>query len=266
MSFFIAPVSTRTLVLAMGLVAGIVIAACGGDGPAPTPVDPTPVAVLEPTATSAPPPRARDADAVRLAELAQAAVVRAREVVSDAVLPQIYIDPNGGRHVFYFTDAASTRSFEIVARDTAAPPGEWEVILTGLSPLLGHPRAGIDADALAIGPETAIRVSAQPWPGCETTTLTLGGQGDHLTWTVFCNTATGGLVLGFVDGGTGEFIPSTAPPALTPPTAELVSEIGTQVGAIAPDFTLEQARGGELSLASYRGESNVVLIFYRGAW
>ena len=38
-----------------------------------------------------------------------------------------------------------------------------------------------------------------------------------------------------------------------------------QIGQKAPDFTLKNADGQEVSLSSYRGK-DVVLVFYRGYW
>ena len=37
-------------------------------------------------------------------------------------------------------------------------------------------------------------------------------------------------------------------------------------GTIAPKFTLPNAAGESVSLASFAGEKNVVLVFYRGFW
>jgi cytochrome oxidase Cu insertion factor (SCO1/SenC/PrrC family) len=39
-----------------------------------------------------------------------------------------------------------------------------------------------------------------------------------------------------------------------------------KVGQPAPDFTLEDSDGKNISLADYRGKKNVVLVFYRGHW
>ena len=39
-----------------------------------------------------------------------------------------------------------------------------------------------------------------------------------------------------------------------------------KVGQPAPDFTLEDSTGKNVSLADYRGKKNVVLVFYRGHW
>lgn len=38
------------------------------------------------------------------------------------------------------------------------------------------------------------------------------------------------------------------------------------VGALAPDFTLESKEGEPVTLSSFRGRKNVVLVFYRGHW
>jgi cytochrome oxidase Cu insertion factor (SCO1/SenC/PrrC family) len=39
-----------------------------------------------------------------------------------------------------------------------------------------------------------------------------------------------------------------------------------RVGQPAPDFTLEDSDGKNVSLEDYRGKKNVVLVFYRGHW
>jgi cytochrome oxidase Cu insertion factor (SCO1/SenC/PrrC family) len=38
------------------------------------------------------------------------------------------------------------------------------------------------------------------------------------------------------------------------------------VGIQAPDFTLESSDNEQVTLLSYRGKKNVVLVFYRGYW
>ncbi len=38
------------------------------------------------------------------------------------------------------------------------------------------------------------------------------------------------------------------------------------VGAPAPDFTLESKEGAAVTLSSFRGRKDVVLVFYRGHW
>ena len=39
-----------------------------------------------------------------------------------------------------------------------------------------------------------------------------------------------------------------------------------EVGSPAPDFTLESKDGASVTLSSFRGRKNVVLVFYRGHW
>ena len=39
-----------------------------------------------------------------------------------------------------------------------------------------------------------------------------------------------------------------------------------QVGALAPDFSLTSLAGPPVTLSSFRGAKNVVLVFYRGHW
>jgi len=38
--------------------------------------------------------------------------------------------------------------------------------------------------------------------------------------------------------------------------------VGTEVGQLAPDFTLPSTLGGEITLSSYRGSKKVFLCFY----
>ena len=38
------------------------------------------------------------------------------------------------------------------------------------------------------------------------------------------------------------------------------------VGSPAPDFTLESKDGATVTLSSFRGRKDVVLVFYRGHW
>ena len=38
------------------------------------------------------------------------------------------------------------------------------------------------------------------------------------------------------------------------------------VGSVAPDFSLQTISGDTLTLSSFRGEKDVVLVFYRGHW
>lgn len=58
-------------------------------------------------------------------------------------------------------------------------------------------------------------------------------------------------------------------PALGPkdgPTDPPADLDRVRVGDLAPDFTLEALDGRFVTLSSYRGRKNVVLVFYRGHW
>jgi cytochrome oxidase Cu insertion factor (SCO1/SenC/PrrC family) len=44
------------------------------------------------------------------------------------------------------------------------------------------------------------------------------------------------------------------------------SPVALRVGEPAPDFTLPDSAGAAVSLASFRGRTPVVLVFYRGYW
>ena len=39
-----------------------------------------------------------------------------------------------------------------------------------------------------------------------------------------------------------------------------------EVGRPAPDFTLENMDGKQVSLSDFRGKKSVILVFYRGQW
>lgn len=39
-----------------------------------------------------------------------------------------------------------------------------------------------------------------------------------------------------------------------------------QAGDVAPDFSLASLAGDVVTLSDFRGEKNVVLVFYRGHW
>lgn len=56
--------------------------------------------------------------------------------------------------------------------------------------------------------------------------------------------------------------------AAPPPAASAApeEERGPVIGSEAPGFALESLDGEEVSLASFRGEAPVVLVFFRGAW
>ena len=60
--------------------------------------------------------------------------------------------------------------------------------------------------------------------------------------------------------------PTKAPPPPTPAPTPPPAVVGVNVGDVAPAFTLKSATGGEHSLESYRGDRNLVVVFYRAFW
>lgn len=62
---------------------------------------------------------------------------------------------------------------------------------------------------------------------------------------------------------------SAVAPALGPADGSELPAIDLeriQVGDTAPDFTLASFDGPPVTLSDYRGEANVLLVFYRGHW
>ena len=81
-------------------------------------------------------------------------------------------------------------------------------------------------------------------------------------------------VSGQLSGAITTVTPAVSPPTtpvdaateapVEPPTPALA--VGTMVGDLAPDFQLPAASGSDQSLASYRGDQNVLVVFYRAFW
>jgi hypothetical protein len=68
---------------------------------------------------------------------------------------------------------------------------------------------------LKIGPSSVVETATKYWEGCSVTGLGLSGEGSELFWHVFCGLPQG-VFSGVVDGPTGAFTPSNAPPARMP--------------------------------------------------
>ena len=158
-----------------------------------------------------------DADVAALVALSEEAARRAEEEAPDAVLRQVGVSPDVGRIIFRFTDAAATKAVTVTIPELGAPPEAWSIHM-GVSPLIGHQSPGIDLPSLRIGPASVIRAATGHWPTCGIRSIGLIGQGDDLVWHVDCNLPEG-VVSGTVDGQSGAFTPSLAPPAIVPPTA-----------------------------------------------
>jgi len=64
-------------------------------------------------------------------------------------------------------------------------------------------------------------------------------------------------------------LPVEAPQSFAATTGEAARFARTspvQIGEIAPDFTLEDVQGRNVTLSAARGKTPVVLVFYRGYW
>ena len=168
--------------------------------------------------------RQPDADVAALVTLSEEAARRAQEEAPDAVLRQVGVSPDVGRTIFRFTDPAATKEVSVTVPEPGAPPEAWKIHI-GVSPLIGHPSPGIDLPSLWIGPASVMRAATGHWPACGIRSIGLHGHGDNLVWYVDCNLPEG-VVSGTVDGQSGVFTPSLAPPAIVPPTA--TAEAGRQ--------------------------------------
>ena len=77
-------------------------------------------------------------------------------------------------------------------------------------------------------------------------------------------------VLGLAACGSSEEQATEAPAAVAESTSESTvaapSVESEPQGDVAPMFTLPSASGDEVSLESFAGDKNVVLVFYRGFW
>ncbi len=61
-------------------------------------------------------------------------------------------------------------------------------------------------------------------------------------------------------------VPTEPPATATPLPTEIPILVGTGVGELAPAFTLPSISGSDVSLESYRGDKNLVVVFYRAFW
>jgi hypothetical protein len=111
------------------------------------------------------------------------------------------------------------------------------VLLLGVAVVRNHPEGYVIAFALATGLAVfaVVRARARRWPA----------------WA-----ALGVTSLLLVAGAWFNFVVARVPDA---PTA-------LRVGEQPPDFTLPDAAGRPVTLADYRGQKPVVLVFYRGYW
>ncbi len=184
------------LLMTVGVGLLLVTAACTGGSTAPT----------------------QDSDALALASMSDQAAQLAREVLPDAVLRQVNVTSDG-TFTFRFTDPeASQTTLMVKVPSPDVPTEQWQILDVGQTPLMGHPEPGLRVESLLVGPEAAQRAATSHWQDCRISDLGLGGSEENLVWYVSCQVAQGG-VSGIVDGRTGDFTPSPAPPAVPAPTA-----------------------------------------------
>ena len=169
---------------------------------------------VSPSPTQRPP----DPDAVILVDLGRGALERIRGVAASAVLRQVNVIADGGPFEFQFTDRQATREIAVTIPAADADRGTWTVRLPTTSKLTAHPSPGMKLEGLRVGPGAVAAAATGHWEGCGIRSRSLTGEGEDVVWHVFCNLPQG-VLQGFVDGRTGEFVPSEAPPAIVPPIA-----------------------------------------------
>ena len=190
---------------------GAVLIGCAAGTPDKPPAPGTQRPVISPSA-------GRDPDAVALDTLALLATLQAQRVDPDAVLVQVDLEGTGGGRTFRFASFTAGRDIDVFWSSATGSGEEFEVVLPDVAYFAGQPMREIELQALRVGPATTAQAATGHWPGCRIRSLMVAGQGDHLTWYVFCELPEG-VVSATVDNRTGVFQPSDAPPARPPPTA-----------------------------------------------
>ena len=162
--------------------------------------------------------KGRDLDAIALVTLADQAAQHARQVAPDATLRQVDLNPDGSQYSFRFADYTMVRDVDVFVPGEDSLSAEYEVVVLDIGYLAGHKLPGIELSALRVGPAAAGKAATDHWDGCELRVVSITGQAQELFWNVFCGLPEG-VVSGIVDGRSGIFRPSPAPPARIPPTA-----------------------------------------------
>ena len=134
------------------------------------------------------------------------------------MLRQVNVVSDSGPFVFQFTDAAATQEISVTVPSPDVETEAWELNMPSVSKLTSHRAPGMALEGLRVGPANVARVASEHWQGCSIRSRSLVGDGEEMVWYVFCDLLQG-VVSGTVDGRTGEFVPSNAPPAVVPPIA-----------------------------------------------
>ncbi len=157
-----------------------------------------------------------DSAAVTLAAMGEQALKLVQKETPSAVLRQVDTDLN--QTDFRFTDDPATKEIIVLVPAAGVPPDKWVVEQNDVSPLVGNTEPGLDLRQLRVGPGQVAQAISAHWPGCALRGMTLYNENNRPTWVAFCNVAEG-VVSGIMDGKTGVFEPSAAPPARLPVTA-----------------------------------------------
>jgi hypothetical protein len=157
-----------------------------------------------------------DQDILTLVKTSVQAAQIAKKQTPGPILHQI--DTDLKTMTFRFTDKGATREITVFIPAIGIPPEQWTTEVNERTPLVGNTTPGLNLDRLRFGPTYVAQMVFRHWQGCTLRSLTLYSENDHLTWVAFCNTAEG-VITGTLNGESGVFTPSDAPPAPLPVTA-----------------------------------------------
>lgn len=157
-----------------------------------------------------------DQDVGKMVDLSKQAAQRAGEKTSGAILHQV--DTDTKTFTFRFTDKEATKEISVFIPDAGIPPEQWTIDVNARTPLVGNTTPELNLGKLKVGYNRVAQAMFAHWQGCSIRALTLYSENERLTWTAFCNTPRG-VVTGDMDGESGVFTPSDAPPAPVPVTA-----------------------------------------------
>ncbi len=163
----------------------------------------------------------RDADAVRLIEIANVATELVREYAANPILRRFRASSAMGPFYFEFTNEAATQMMAVGVTDPTTPQDEWTIDLgLPIDPhYVGRPNLKTELEELLVGPRSVEIAALGHWPDCG---MVEGMQpetyGKKPIWRVWCN-VPGGVASGSVDARTGAFMSDgvAQPPAITPP-------------------------------------------------
>ena len=158
--------------------------------------------------------------------------------------------------------AATATTAPVVARvDTPAPPTSTVVPTRILTPATAAPTSAPVTQPTAVEAvaQTVASPTAQPPQAPVNTPTATLPQPNTVATPISVPNPT---VTPVPPTATATAVPTSTPE----PTAAPSLQVGTNVSDLAPGFKLPSARSGEYALESFRGDKNVVLVFYRAFW